>query len=125
MTGGGIISGADDPPGICGVFSYLSRNRLRSWAAEIGCPAGLAEVLSLNADSRMAASSCGWGSAESLDALQAAMSKAPARVRLFPDAAGSPAAALSASSTAMLATPPGPQPVAPGAEKVVSLVVAF
>ena len=43
---------------------------------------------------------------------------------LMPDAAGRPAEVSIASSTAMLATPPGPQPMTAGAKKVLSLAVA-
>ncbi len=47
-----------------------------------------------------------------------------ASVRLLaPDAAGRPLEASSAASTAMFFTPPGPQPLTPGAENVVSLAV--
>src|SRR5215469_14542739 len=72
-------------------------------------------VLALNAASRLLASSCGWVIDESSDPKLAVMAKLPLSVRLLvPDAASS------ASSTKTLAAPPGPQPVTPGAEKVVS-----
>src|SRR5215470_502192 len=77
-------------------------------------------VLALNAASRLPASSCGWVIDESSDPKLAVMAKLPLSVRLFPDAAGTPDEASSASSTKTLAAPPGPQPVTPGAEKVVS-----
>ena len=74
-------------------------------------------VLALIADSRIFA----W----LLSLKQSARKKLPLRVRVFPDAAGRPDEASSAWSTAMLAAPPGPQPVTPGAAKVVSVAVAF
>ena len=124
----GSISGAD-APSVSAVAGYLSPSQCRS-ANEIWRPAcGLgAEVptLAVNADNRIWALFCGWGSDESCPALVAAMPKAPVSVRLFvPAAAGRPAEASIASSTAMLASPPGPQPVTPGAVKVLSLAVAF
>jgi hypothetical protein len=55
-------------------------------------------------------------------AKQTARENVPLSVRLLlPEAAGRPAEVSIASSTAMLAEPPGPQPVTPGAEKVVSV----
>src|SRR5215472_3355000 len=82
-------------------------------------------VLALNAASRLLASSCGWVIDESSDPKLAVMAKLPVSVRLLvPDAAGRPLEASSASSTKTLAAPPGPQPVTPGAEKVLSLATA-
>src|SRR5215472_11793857 len=59
-------------------------------------------------------------------AKQTAREKVPSSVRLFtPEAEGRPSEVSIASSTAMLAEPPGPQPVTPGAVKVVSVAEAF
>src|SRR5215469_1524274 len=59
-------------------------------------------------------------------AKQTAKENVPLSVRLLlPDAEGSPAEASIATSTAMLAEPPGPQPVTPGTVKMVSVAVAF
>lgn len=78
----------------------------------------------LNAASMSAAGSCGCGSNWSDAASLSERRNWPLSVRLFPDAAGRPDEAFNASSTAMSLAPPGPQPVTPGAEKVVSLAEA-
>ena len=54
------------------------------------------------------------------------MAKLPLSVRLLiPDAEGRPVPASSAESIEMFAAPPGPQPVTPGAVKVVSVAMAL
>src|SRR5215469_11091952 len=117
----GSISVAD-APSVTAVFQPPWLSRLWNSLMLIRCLTECSPlVLAWNAASRSPASSCGWVSDESSDAVVAPTSKLPVSVRLFPDAAGSPLEASSASSTETSATPPGPQPMTPGAEKVVSL----